>query len=204
MIRPGDRGLRYGTGAGAIGHLPRLGQQVEHAVEAREVVLELRHAGGQHGHRLQEHGQVDQEHHQVAHREPAVDDLKPAVEQQRHRGHRQEELPEQLDQPRQPPDVDLQPGHEVVLAHEPGGLAPLPAEGPHHAHPAEDLGRLAVDLLALLADVAEQAGGSGGSRSGPSNTRPGTSKSAPSSSRQSTQARTTSPPRNWTTAAQGL
>ena len=52
--------------------------------------------------------------------------------------------------------MELEPGHEVVLAHEPGRLALLPAEGPDHPHAAEDLGRLAVDLLALLADVAEQ------------------------------------------------
>ena len=44
----------------------------------------------------------------------------------------------------------------MILAHEPRRLALLPAEGPHHAHAAEDLGRLAVDLLAFLADVAEQ------------------------------------------------
>ena len=39
-----------------------------------------------------------------------------------------------------------------------GRFALLAAEGSYHAHPAEDLGRLAVDLLALLADVAEQSG----------------------------------------------
>ena len=156
MIRPATACLETVASAGAAGHLARLGQQVEHAVEAREVVLELGDAGGEHGHRLQEHRQVDQEHHQVAEREPAVDDLQAAVEQERDRGHGQEELPEQLDQPRQPPGVELEPGHEVVLAHEPRRLALLPAEGPDHAHAAEDLGRLAVDLLALLADVAEQ------------------------------------------------
>ena len=98
VIRTGDRVLfEIGTRAGAIGHLARLGQEVEHPVEAGEVVLELGHARGQHGHRLQEHGQVDQEHHQIAEREPAVDDLHAAVEQERDRGHGQQELPEQLD-----------------------------------------------------------------------------------------------------------
>ena len=142
--------------AGAVGHLAGLFQDVEHPVEAREVVLELGHAGGQHGHRFQEHGQVDQEHHQVAEREPALEDLHPAVEQQHDGGHRQDELPEQLDEPRQPPDVQLEPAHEVVLAHEPRGFALLAAEGPDHPHAAEDLGGLAVDLLPLLAHVAEE------------------------------------------------
>ncbi len=40
----GDGGLGDGARAGAVGHFARLGQQVEHAVEAREVVLELGHA----------------------------------------------------------------------------------------------------------------------------------------------------------------
>ena len=44
----------------------------------------------------------------------------------------------------------------MVLAHEPRRLALLPAEGPHHAHAAEHLGRLAIDLLAFFANVAEQ------------------------------------------------
>ena len=52
--------------------------------------------------------------------------------------------------------MELEPAHQVVLAHEPGRLALLPAEGADHAHAAEDLGGLAVDLLALLADVAEE------------------------------------------------
>ena len=92
-----DRGLGDGASAGAVGHFARLGQQVEHAVEAREIVLELSDAGGQHGHGLQEHRQVDQEHHEVSEREPAVDHLQAAVEQQTDRGHGQEKLPEQLD-----------------------------------------------------------------------------------------------------------
>ena len=50
----------------------------------------------------------------------------------------------------------LQPAHQVVLAHEPGRLTFLTAEGPDHPHATEDLGGLAVDLLALLADVAKK------------------------------------------------
>ena len=156
VIRPATAALRTGRWPRAIGHFAGLFQQVEHPVEAGEVVLELGDAGGQHGHRFQQHGQVHQEHHQVAQREPALKDLIPAVEQEGDRGHRQHELPEQLDDPRQPPDMKLEPAHEVVLAHEPGRLALLAAEGADHAHAAEDLGGLAVDLLALLADVAEE------------------------------------------------
>ena len=141
---------------GQLGHFARLGQQVEHPVEAREIVLELGHAGGEHGHGLQEHRQVDQEHHQVSQREPAVDDLQAAVEQEPDRGHGQEKLPEQLDQPRQPPGVELEPRHEVVFAHEPRRFALLAAERPDHPHAAEDFSRLAIDFLALFADVAKQ------------------------------------------------
>ena len=72
------------------------------------------------------------------------------------------------------------------------------------AHPAEDLGGLAVDLLALLADVAEErADATVPDQVGIIDPRHEAA-ARPASSRQSTQARTTSPPRNWTTADQGL
>ena len=50
--------------------------------------------------------------------------------------------------------MKLKPAHQVALAHEPGRLALLASEGADHSHAAEDLGGLAVDLLALLADIA--------------------------------------------------
>ncbi len=47
-------------------------------------------------------------------------------------------------------------GQEVVLADEPRGLAPLATEGADDPHAAERLGGHGVDLLPLLADVAEE------------------------------------------------
>ena len=53
-------------GARAIGHLARLGQKVENAVEPGQVALRLAHARGQYRHRFQKHGKVHQEHHEVS------------------------------------------------------------------------------------------------------------------------------------------
>ena len=151
---PGDRGLRHDPGAGRRGHLAGLAEEVEDAVEPREVVLELRGAGGQHGDRLQEHRQVDQEHHQVADREPAVEHAHPPEEEQGPRGGRQEQVPGDLDDPAPAPGEHLLPDHQVVVADEPARLAALAAEGADDAHPAERLGGAGVDLLPLLSDVA--------------------------------------------------
>ncbi len=135
-------------------HLARLGQQVEHPVEPGQVVLELRRAGGEHRDRLQEHRQVNQEHHQVAQREATVEDAHPAEEEQGPRSRRQGQVPDDLDDPRPEPGEQFLPDHQVVVAHEPGRLAPLATEGADDPHPAERLGRPGVDLLPLLADVA--------------------------------------------------
>src|SRR5262249_96175 len=78
----GEGGFGDGSWSGAVGHFTRLVQQVEDAVEAREVVLKLRDAAGQHSHGFEEHGQVDEEHHQVSQRKATLDDLQTSVEQE--------------------------------------------------------------------------------------------------------------------------
>ena len=52
--------------------------------------------------------------------------------------------------------MELEPRHEVVFAHEPRRFALLAAECPYHAHAAEDFRRLAIDFLALFADIAKK------------------------------------------------
>ena len=120
-----------------------------------QVVLKLGDARGQHGQRLEQHGQVDQEHHQVAEREPAVEHAagrRRAAGPPRRRAGAGPRATSTIRDP--PPGEQLLAGHEVVLADEPGRLAPLAAEGADDPHAAERLGGRRVDLLPLLADVA--------------------------------------------------
>ena len=137
-----------------VRRLQRLGQEIEHAVETGQVVLKRRGAGGERLQRAEQHRQVDQKHHQVADRQPSLEHLRAAVDEEGNRGQRNQHFPDELDQPRPPPDEQLLADHQVVAGDEAVGFAPLAAVGPHDAHAAERFGRLAVDVLPLRADVA--------------------------------------------------
>ena len=79
----------------------------------------------------------------------------------------------------------------MVADDEAGGLAPLAAEGADDPHAAERLGRLAVDLLPLRADVAVERPDAVDPGAMREQYTAGSSSSPPSIIRQSTQASTT-------------
>jgi hypothetical protein len=134
----------------------RLGQQIQHAVQARQPVLQVRGAVGQHFQRPQQHRQVDEKPRHVADREATLQDARPSVQQQGHRRQRDQHFPDQLDDPRPPPHEQLLPDHQVIAGDEAAGLAPLAAVRADDPHPAESFGRLPVDVLPPRADVAVQ------------------------------------------------
>src|SRR5262249_28396910 len=61
-------------------HLAGLGEQVEHTIKARKIVLKLRTAGSEYCQGLEQHCQINQKHHQITERQLAVKDAQAAVE----------------------------------------------------------------------------------------------------------------------------